>query len=268
MLFGFFLPAPNRQRRPPKPATTDLPKLPTMRDFTQDLLSFCESGKTTQVAEIVAATFGGKPLRVPSYANEFWRGNQRDNHSLHAISYRPWFKPQLPRFLVQRLTQPGEIVYDPFMGCGTTLLEAALLGRIASGCDEDPLSVMLCRPRFSPPRQDQVARRLAEIDFSNADQMPEELLVFYHPETLREICALKRCLLRRQANSELGPIDQWIRMVALNRLVGHALGFFSVRSMAPNQTFSVQQQMEFNEKQSQIPIRKHAATIIARKSQA
>ena len=234
-----------------------------MRDFTQDLRSFCESGKKTQVAEILAATFGGEPLCVPTYANEFWPRNQRDNHSLHAISYRPWFNPQLPRFFIQRLTQPGDVVYDPFQGRGTTLLEAGLLGRVPYGNDVDPLSVLFCCPRFSPPKQDEVARRLAEIDFANTDQTPEDLLAFYHPDTLREICALRQHLSR-----QLDSIDQWIRMVALNRLVGHAPGYFSVCSMAPNQTVSVQQQMELNEKRCQIPIRKHVTAIIARKTAA
>ena len=221
-----------------------------MSDFAQDLAFVLRVWQKDTGTEIIAATFGGEPLRVPTYANEFWIAKQRAAHSLHAISYRPWFNPQLPRFIVQKLTQPGEVVYDPFMGRGTTLLEAGLLGRIPCGNDVDPLSVLLCCPRFSPPTLDQVSRRLAEIDFSNADQMPEELLVFYHPETLREICALKKYLLRRQAISQLDSIDQWIRMVALNRLIGHAPGFFSVCSMAPNQTFSVQQQLEFNEKRS------------------
>ena len=234
-----------------------------MNDFVRDLLSFCESGKKTQVAEILAATFGGEPLCIPTYANEFWPRNQRDNHSLHAISYRPWFNPQLPRFFIQRLTQPGDVVYDPFQGRGTTLLEAGLLGRVPYGNDVDPLSVLFCCPRFSPPKQDEVARRLAEIDFANTDQTPEDLLVFYHPDTLREICALRQHLSR-----QLDSIDQWIRMVALNRLVGHAPGYFSVCSVAPNQTVSVQQQMELNEKRCQIPIRKHVTAIIARKTAA
>jgi hypothetical protein len=34
-------------------------------------------------------------------------------HSLHEISYRACFKPQLPRFFIQRLTGSGGIVYDP-----------------------------------------------------------------------------------------------------------------------------------------------------------
>src|ERR1035441_560352 len=209
-IFGFLIPARSRQRRPLKPATTAPLILLNMRDFTQDLRSFCESGKKTQVAEILAATFGGEPLCVPTYANEFWPRNQRDNHSLHAISYRPWFNPQLPRFFIQRLTQPGDVVYDPFQGRGTTLLEAGLLGRVPYGNDVDPLSVLFCCPRFSPPKQDEVARRLAEIDFANTDQTPEDLLAFYHPDTLREICALRQHLSR-----QLDSIDQWIRMVAL-----------------------------------------------------
>ncbi|MEQ1867469.1 MAG: hypothetical protein ABL996_22765, partial [Micropepsaceae bacterium] len=32
---------------------------------------------------------------------------------LHEVSYRACFKPQLPRFFIERLTHPGEVVYDP-----------------------------------------------------------------------------------------------------------------------------------------------------------
>ena len=37
------------------------------------------------------------------------------------------------------------MVYDPFMGRGTTVLEAALLGRTPIGCDINPLSAVLVR---------------------------------------------------------------------------------------------------------------------------
>ncbi|MCS6951172.1 MAG: site-specific DNA-methyltransferase, partial [bacterium] len=61
---------------------------------------------------------------VPTYINEFWTAKQRQANSLHEIAYRACFKPQLPRFFIELLTQPGEVVYDPFMGRGTTLLES------------------------------------------------------------------------------------------------------------------------------------------------
>src|SRR5208282_5392986 len=111
------------------------------------LLAFREFGCETKVIETAAATFGGGQVRVPTYVNEFWTSKQRAANSLHEVSYRACFKPQLPRFFIQRLTAPGEVVYDPFMGRGTTVLEAALLGRIPCGCDVNPLSVCLARPR-------------------------------------------------------------------------------------------------------------------------
>src|SRR5207248_7997310 len=122
--------------------------------------------------------------RVPAFVNEFWTAKQRQANSLHEVSYRACFKPQLPRFFIERLTQPGDVVYDPFMGRGTTVLEAALLGRVPFGCDINPLSIVLTRPRLAPPFLDEVAERLGQINLADADEFPEDLLVFFHPDTL------------------------------------------------------------------------------------
>ena len=59
------------------------------------------------------------------FVNAFWTAGQRQAHSLHEISYRACFKPQLPDFFITRLTAPGETVYDPFSGRGTSALQAA-----------------------------------------------------------------------------------------------------------------------------------------------
>ena len=117
--------------------------------FEQQLREFRWDGKPTTVVE-TAVEVDGHTVRVPTFVNEFWTSRQRAAHSLHEISYRACFKPQLPRFFVERLTRPGDIVYDPFMGRGTTLLEAALLGRVPVGCDVNPLSRMLVEPRLRP----------------------------------------------------------------------------------------------------------------------
>ena len=50
----------------------------------------------------------GQAREVPTFVNEFWTATQRQASSLHEISYRACFKPQLPRFFIERLTQPGE----------------------------------------------------------------------------------------------------------------------------------------------------------------
>lgn len=61
---------------------------------------------------------------------------------LHSLcSYQGKLKPALAHHLVRALTEPGDVVYDPFAGSGTIPLEAMLLGRDAIASD---LSRMAC----------------------------------------------------------------------------------------------------------------------------
>lgn len=220
----------------------------------------------TETRQWLTPTTSHMGVEVPTFVNEFWTAKQRAASNLHEISYRACFKPQLPRFFIERLTQPGEVVYDPFMGRGTTLIEAALLGRVPFGNDVNPLSITLARPRTNPPEQKQVAKRLGEIDFQDAGEQPEDLLVFYHADTLREISALKKYLITRRAHDQLDHVDEWIAMVALNRLTGHSPGFFSVYTMPPNQAVSVKSQRKINERRQQVPTYRAVAKIILKKS--
>lgn len=51
--------------------------------------------------------------------------------------------------IIERLTERGQTVADPFMGGGTTLLAAHALGRHAVGCDTDAEAVDTARERLS-----------------------------------------------------------------------------------------------------------------------
>lgn len=212
------------------------------------------------------AQFEGRTVCVNTFVNEFWTAKQRAAHSLHEISYRACFKPQLPRFFIERLTSPDDVVYDPFMGRGTTPLEAALMGRVPSGCDINPLSLVLAGPRLRPPTVKQVEDRLKEINFNDLDEAPEDLLVFFHPETLRQIAALKKYLLARRASGTNDFVDDWICLTALNRLTGHSPGFFSVYTLPPNQATSVKAQRKINANRNQIPPLRDIAAIMLKKT--
>jgi|SRR5437588_376450 len=196
--------------------------------LSDEIKKFRQFGKATRELTISFETGKDEALSVPGFVNEFWTARQRQAHSLHEVSYRACFKPQLPRFFIERLTQPGEVVYDPFMGRGTTLLEAALLGRVAYGCDVNPLSLRMIRPRLAPPSLEEVRERLQQIDFTAGTDFPEELLVFYHRQTLEQLVSLRRYLLERERTGAADGVDGWICLVALNRLTGHSPGFFSV----------------------------------------
>ena len=267
-------------------------KSPCLRTLAEELADFHEFGQPTR--RITTRFSGGE---IPTFVNEFWTARQRQASSLHEVSYRACFKPQLPRFFIERLTQPCDVVYDPFMGRGTTPVEAALLGRVPWGNDVNPLSLTFSRPRLYPPTLDEIAAGLKRINLSDYDEFPEDLLVFYHPETLGEICALKKYFLSRRDRERVhaaslseasavtkgagttasprrsGPkstlldsVDDWLCMVALNRLTGHSPGFFSVYTLPPNQAVSIQSQRKINQKRNQIPPRRDVAKLIRKKS--
>ncbi len=207
---------------------------------------------------------GRRSIGTPVFENEFWTARQRQAHPLHEISYRACFKPQLPRFFIEAFTQPGERVYDPFVGRGTTLIEAALTGRRAIGNDINPLSRLLIAPRLNPPAIDEVAERLDQLQrvLPPGADAPEDLLAFYHPDTLRDIARLRSYFLGAAGDS----IDAWIRMVCLNRLTGHSTGFFSVYTLPPNQATSAMRQRKINQARAQVPPKRNVFEIILRKT--
>lgn len=237
-------------------------------ELKNELKAFKDFGEATKIYDTNVAFDDGTHRSFETFVNEFWTAQQRRGHSLHEISYRACFKPQLPRFFIERLTTQEDAVYDPFMGRGTTLLEAALLGRRPLGSDANPLSVVLVAPRLNPPRLGRVAERLRKIDFLHSESEPTELLTFYHPETLREICGLREYLLRRGHDRTLDHVDAWIRMVAVNRLTGHSPGFFSVYTLPPNQAVSVESQRRINQRRDQRPPRRSVPELILRKSES
>ncbi|MCX6539781.1 MAG: DNA methyltransferase [Acidobacteria bacterium] len=224
--------------------------------------------KVTAETTTSAALADGGLVEVPTFINEFWTSRQRDAHSLHEISYRACFKPQLPRFFIDRLTEPGDVVYDPFAGRGTTPLEASLAERVPVANDINPLTAVLLAPRLAPPAMTDVQRRLAEIDFQRRVELPPDFDVFYHPDTLQEISALREYLLTRERDRTLDDVDRWIRMVAVNRLTGHSPGFFSVYTLPPNQATSVSSQRKINVKRGQVPPRRDVRALIGKKSRA
>ncbi len=230
--------------------------VPTPSDPQHAGLSHIENNADWEIEQREGVTY---------VTGEFWTAGQRQAHRLHEISYRACFKPQLPEFFIKQLTSPGEVVYDPFMGRGTTPLEAALHGRIPYGNDCSPLCRALVEPRLNPPTLEEVRTRLQEIPWQTFQTYEsEELLTFYHPDTLAQLEGLRTYLQDR----DLDRTDQWIRMVALNRLTGHSSGFFSVYTMPPNQAVSLERQQLFNKRRGQTPPFRDVPERILRKSKS
>lgn len=69
-------------------------------------------------------------------------------HGYHR--YPAKFIPQLAKKLISSYTREGNIVCDPFMGSGTTLVEAILLKRMAIGVDINPVAWLITKAKTTP----------------------------------------------------------------------------------------------------------------------
>ncbi len=67
--------------------------------------------------------------------DSLWILTKRDNSGVHHAGYWGNFIPQIPNQLLRRYTKKGEWVLDPFLGSGTTLIEAQRLERNAVGVE-------------------------------------------------------------------------------------------------------------------------------------
>ncbi|MCY4171157.1 MAG: DNA methyltransferase [Bacteroidetes bacterium] len=82
------------------------------------------------------------------------RDQRAYTHGIH--KYPAKFFPELPRWIIERYSSYGDTILDPFMGSGTSNVEAAILGRNSIGIDVDPFSRMLARVKTTPLPNDEM----------------------------------------------------------------------------------------------------------------
>src|SRR5436190_759890 len=116
-------------------------------------------------------------------------------HSLHP--YLGKFIPQLVEVFLRRYFRPGQCVYDPFMGSGTTLVEANAYGAATVGCDISAFNCLLTRVKTTHYSLGTIelglrgvleqSRKTAEV--VSADDASDWLKAWYSERTLRELLA-------------------------------------------------------------------------------
>lgn len=77
-----------------------------------------------------------------------WSFPNRGDWAVHSGDYRGNWPPQIPRNLIDRYTTKGDLVVDAFVGGGTTLIEAWLLGRRSIGTDISKTSLQVCSSKL------------------------------------------------------------------------------------------------------------------------
>jgi DNA modification methylase len=77
-----------------------------------------------------------------------WSFPDRGDWATHVGNYRGNWSPFIPRNLFDRFTKQGDLVCDPMVGSGTTLVECKLMGRNAIGVDVNPDAAMVAMNRL------------------------------------------------------------------------------------------------------------------------
>ncbi len=80
-------------------------------------------------------------------------------HGIHKFPAK--FFPELPRYLIRKYSNTGDVVLDPMCGSGTVVLESVLNNRIAIGIDIDPIARLVTKVKTTPinPKSLNIATR-------------------------------------------------------------------------------------------------------------
>ena len=79
--------------------------------------------------------------------NTVWNFPQRGYWATHDSQWRGNWSPYIPRNIILRYSQEGDLLLDQFAGGGTTLIEAKLLNRNAIGVDINPDAIKHCKEK-------------------------------------------------------------------------------------------------------------------------
>ncbi len=146
---------------------------PVLRDITERVI-VASKGRFDRARSAAQREAEGRPHRTTITTDEFMEATldvwRIDSESARRVQHPAPFPIELPRRLIDLYTYEDDLVLDPFLGSGTTLVAAARTGRRGVGYDLDPDYVEIASQRYR-----------AELDrprysVTSAEQMPFELV--------------------------------------------------------------------------------------------
>jgi DNA modification methylase len=116
-------------------------------------------------------------------ATTIWSFPKRGRWASHSSGFPGNWAPQVPRNLILRYSEQGDVVLDPFLGSGTTLIEAKLLGRYGIGFDVNPAFVRSARRRIVASKESSIEQRAFVGDARDLSCLETDSidLVLLHP---------------------------------------------------------------------------------------
>ena len=115
--------------------------------------------------------------------NTVWSFPDRGNWATHDAKYRGNWSPYIPRNLLLRYSNEGNLILDQFAGGGTTLVEAKLLNRNIIGVDINNNALERCKEKCNFEYGNSGKVYFHEADARNLNFIPDESIDFIctHP---------------------------------------------------------------------------------------
>jgi DNA modification methylase len=163
---------------------------------------------------------------------------------LHSMMSRAGsFPPSLARYFIIGYSEPGELIFDPFCGKGTAVLQAVLDGRRVVGSDVAPEAVIVSQAKVTPITLAEIESYLDrfQVEPKLVDKVPEKVRTFFHDDTLSQLLGVRDKLIADvkpdDADSQRAAI--FLLGCLLGILHGHASYSLSLQcshayAMAPN----------------------------------
>src|SRR5680860_1285283 len=101
-------------------------------------------------------------MMVEEYITPWAKKN--DSDPLHSLcSYLGAFPPTLANYFIKYFTDKNDLVFDPFSGRGTTILESRMLGRKSFGSDLNPIALALSNAKSNYVKKEDVINRINDL---------------------------------------------------------------------------------------------------------
>ncbi|HPX68899.1 MAG TPA: DNA methyltransferase [Bacillota bacterium] len=115
--------------------------------------------------------------------NTVWSFPIRGDWATHDAKYRGNWSPYIPRNIILRYSQEGDLILDQFAGGGTTLVEAKLLNRNIIGMDINDVAIERCHEKCNFERENSGQVTIAKGDARKLDSIINESidLICTHP---------------------------------------------------------------------------------------
>jgi DNA repair protein RadC len=159
--------------------------------------------------QITLSDYYPKFYEIESYNNSFKKKYKdssfdfkeiRQTKGIHGMHVYPAVMAYpIADFLIDEYSNENDIIFDPFMGAGTTLVEANIKKRYSFGIDINPLAELITKVKLTPIRKEMLNETLEDILIKIEETEPDiatvkNLHFWFKDDVILELGKLKKVI--------------------------------------------------------------------------